>query len=111
MKYLYGELQEKQLIYQKESLHRAIHWLLLYKDPKTKNEYPSVNFDLYFTKLMKRIDGLNELLFYPDEIVTLLSLLEAAFIETQKNNYNYNSYRTLILDAHSMVDKIKTGGE
>jgi len=57
---------------------------------------------------MKKIDGLNTLLFYPVEIVAIMSLLQAALNETRSDDFNYRSYRKLILDAHSLVDKINS---
>lgn len=55
---------------------------------------------------MKRIDGLNTLLSYPVEIISIMSILQAALNETREENFNYQSYRKLVLDAHSLVDKI-----
>lgn len=83
-------------------------WLLLYKDPKTKDEFKNVDFEKYFINLMKKIDGLNTLLFYPVEIIAIMSLLQAALNETRSDDFNYRSYRKLILDAHSLVDKINS---
>ena len=58
---------------------------------------------------MKRIDGLNALLSYPVEIVSIMSILQAAFDESKKEEFDYQSYRKLILDAHSLVDRINSG--
>ena len=55
---------------------------------------------------MRKINGLNELLFNPTEIVSIMSLLEAALIESRKTDFDYQVYRKLVLDAHSLVDKI-----
>ena len=88
--------------------HKEMFWLLLYKDPKTKDEFKNVDFEKYFINLMKKIDGLNTLLFYPVEIVAIMSLLQAALNETRSDDFNYRSYRKLILDAHSLVDKINS---
>lgn len=109
MLYLYGEFQNYQISNYKKKLHKDLFWLILYKDPNTKEEYQNVDFDKYFSFLMKKIDGLNELLFYPSELIEMLSCLEAAFIETRKEKFNWSVYRKLILDAQSLVDKI--GGE
>lgn len=106
MKYLYGTFTSEQMKQQKESLHKAIFWLLLYKDPKTKDEYRFVDFEKYFKGVMLRLNGLNELLYNPPEIITLLSVLQAALIESRSNPFNYKTYRKLILDAHSLIDKI-----
>lgn len=106
MQTIYGHFNDEQMENYKVKLHKDLFWLLLYKDPKTKNEYLSVDFNKYFDGLMRRIDGLNELLFYPTEIVTIMSLLEAALIETKKIDFSYKDYRKLILDAHALIDKI-----
>ena len=79
---------------------------MIYKDPKTKDQYEYVDFEKYFQNLMRRLDGFNELTFFPVEIVSMMSLLEAALIESRKENFDYQVYRKLILDAHNMVDKI-----
>lgn len=107
MKNMYGEFSKNQMSEYKVKLHKELFWLLLYKDPKTKEQYAHIKFDKYFTGIMKKINGLNELLFYPVEIVSIMSLLQAALIETKKEDFDYEIYRKLILDAHSWVDKIK----
>ena len=106
MNHLYGEFETQQMEQYKVKLHKDLFWLLLYKDPRTKHKYENVNYDKYFIFLMKKIDGLNSLLFYPVELVDLLSLLESAYLETKKEEFDYSIYRKLVLDAHSLVDKI-----
>ena len=105
---IYGHFDDLQIEEYKEKLHKEMFWLLLYKDPKTKDEFKNVDFEKYFINLMKKIDGLTTLLFYPVEIVAIMSLLQAALNETRSDDFNYRSYRKLILDAHSLVDKINS---
>ena len=105
---IYGHFDDLQIEEYKEKLHKEMFWLLLYKDPKTKDEFKNVDFEKYFINLMKKIDSLNTLLFYPVEIVAIMSLLQAALNETRSDDFNYRSYRKLILDAHSLVDKINS---
>ena len=105
---IYGHFDDLQIEEYKEKLHKEMFWLLLYKDPKTKDEFKNVDFEKYFINLMMKIDGLNTLLFYPVEIVAIMSLLQAALNETRSDDFNYRSYRKLILDAHSLVDKINS---
>lgn len=105
---IYGHFDDLQIEEYKEKLHKEMFWLLLYKDPKTKDEFKNVDFEKYFINLMKKIDGLNALLFYPVEIVSIMSLLQAAFNESRSDDFDYRSYRKLILDAHSLVDKINS---
>lgn len=110
IKHKYGEFTEEQLNAYKKKLHKKMFWLLLYKDPKTKDSYPEMdgkNFKKYFEFLMKEIAGLNELLNSPSEIIEILSLLMAAWLEVLKEEFDYQSYRKLILDAHHLIDKIK----
>ena len=105
---IYGHFDDLQIEEYKEKLHKEMFWLLLYKDPKTKDEFKNVDFEKYFINLMKKIDGLNTLLFHPVEIIAIMSLLQAALNETRSDDFNYRSYRKLILDAHSLVDKINS---
>ncbi len=60
MDYLYGKFSDKQITEFKNKLHKKLFWLLLYKDPKTAQNYKNVDFAKYFVNLMKEIDGLNE---------------------------------------------------
>ena len=106
MEYLYGHFSDAQFEQFKQKLHSKIHWLILYKDPKKKDEYPNVNFKEYFVNLMKEIDSLNELLSYPPQIVEIACLLQTAYRETNQDPFDYRSFRKCILDAHSLVDKI-----
>lgn len=106
MQHLYGHFNNEQMENYKVKLHKELFWLLIYKDPKTRDEYLNIDFNKYFDGLMRRIDGLNELLFYPTEIVAIMSLLQAALIESKKVDFDYQAYRKLVLDAHSLVDKI-----
>ena len=106
MEHLYGYFSDKQVGDYKVKLHKDLFRLLIFKDPKTKEEFAEVNYERYFENIMRKINGLNELLFYPKEIVEMMVLLEAAVIETRKEELNYPAYRKLILDAHSLVDKL-----
>ena len=106
MQNLYGHFDDEQMENYKVKLHKELFWLLIYKDPKTRDEYSNVDFNKYFDGLMRRINGLNVLLFYPVEIVSIMSLLEAALIESKKVDFDYKVYRKLVLDAHSLIDKI-----
>lgn len=106
MKYKYGTFPDRQFNNYKVRLHKDLFWLLLYKDPKTASDFADVDFNKYFIGLMRRIDGLNELLHYPPEIIDILIHLEAAYGLTKDDNFDYSAYRKLILDAHNIVDRI-----
>lgn len=101
MRHLYGTFSPTQIQEQKKSLHNSVHWLLIYKEENYEH------LDAYFESLLMRIGGLNEILLEPPELVTLLSLLQAARNEAFKDNFEFKKYRKLILDSHSLIDKIK----
>lgn len=106
----YGSFTEEQFDEYKNQLHKKLFWLLIYKDPATKDQFPNVdqaNYEQYFSHIMHEIDGLNSILSYPVEICSMISLLESALHETQKEIFEYKPYRKLILDAHAMIDKIQ----
>ena len=96
MQYKYGELPSNQIHTEKEHLKKAIFILLPYKE----TEYELL--DKYFDTLLFRISGLNDLFMHQPEIITLMSLLEAA-----RNETNFTKYRKAILDATALVDAIK----
>lgn len=106
IKYEYGYFEHTQFTEYKKKLHALLYWLLLYKDPNTKEEFKNVDYDRYFDTLMKRIDGFDKLMNYPKEIVEIDNLLESAFIETKKDNFDFKAYRKLVLDAENLIDKI-----
>lgn len=106
MEHIYGYFTEEQMRDYKTKLHKDVFWLLLYKDPQKINDFPDVDYEKYFNGLMLKLNGLNELLLYPVELVEMMSLLEAAFLETKKEIFNFRTYRKLIFDAQSLVDKI-----
>lgn len=109
MNHKYGNFSDEQVQYFREQLHKKIHWLILYKDPNVCDKYKYVEYDKYFITLMKEIDALNQLLCYPVPIIELTCLLQAAFMETRNKEFDYPTYRKLILDAHNLVDKICEG--
>lgn len=106
MEYLYGKFSDAQVAEFKNKLHKKLFWLLLYKDPKTAQNYESVDFPKYFVNLMKEIDGLNELLCYPEPIIDICCKLQAAYRESRNEQFDYQVYRKFVLDAHNLVDKI-----
>lgn len=96
----YGYFSKEQMNSQKQYLHSSIHWLLRYKE----QDYPYL--EEYFSSLLFKLSGLNSLLDYPPEFVSLLSLIEGARLETHKANFNFHDYRKAILDAHSLIDNL-----
>ena len=107
IKYKFGEFSSDQIREVKETLRKRIFFLLLLVDKKTANHYNGVNVEKTFENLMTDFGSLNELLGYPAEMVTVLSLVNAARLEYNSSEFNRQRYRKLILDAGSQVDKIK----
>lgn len=107
MKHLYGSFSSDQIAATKNALHKSVHWLLIYKDPATKDNFKDIDVDNCFHSIMLRISGLNELLGCQPVIVSILSILQAARTENKKDDFCFKTYKKLIFDAHSLIDRIK----
>ena len=102
----YGGFPTSQFEHYKQYLHNKIHWLLLYKDPKCDIECDSKSIEDNFTSLQLQLAGLNSLLNYPPVLITLMTLIESSYNGLKQENFDFPKYRKLLLDAHSMVDKL-----
>ena len=107
MKHLYGEFTQNQITQTKKSLRGSIFFLLLCVDRKTSSEYKEVDVNKCFNGLLLKLGGLNQLLMCPPELVTVMSLLQAALMEYNNPEFNFHTYRKLILDAGAEVEKLK----
>ncbi len=101
----YDYYTDKQLESYIKKLHKKLFWLLLYKDPETKDNY-HIDFETYFRGIQLEINGLNSLFDYSPVITEIMSILEAALILSRSEEYSYREYRKLILDAHSVLDTL-----
>ena len=106
MRTAYGEFDHEQFAEYKRKLHAKMFWLLIYKDPTTSQNYTDIHFDKYFQSLLKEINGLNDILLQPPELIEVMSLLRAAYNESLCEPLNYPAYRKLVLDAHNALDRI-----
>ena len=108
--YKYGTFSDEQFIDSTTYIRKQIFYLLLYVDPKTKEKYENTDVCIAFQSLMYKLDGLNSLLSEPPALVHVMSMLESALLEYQKllsgNDFNFNKYRKLILDAGNETLKI-----
>lgn len=123
METLYGKFTSEQIAQTKKTLRGSIFFLLLCVDPRTSWEYENVDVDKSFEDILLKLDGLNDLLLNPPEIVITMSLLQEARKEFKKinenkmnenkmrGNFDFRLYRKLILDAGAEIDKIKEGDE
>lgn len=109
MKHLYGDFTKNQIAQTKEKLRKSIFFLLLCVDPKTTHEYDKEDIDVNkcFKGLLLRLGGMNEILMNQPELITVMSLLQAALIEYNSPGFDFKVYRKLILDAGSEVSKLK----
>lgn len=107
MKYKYGEFRQSQINQTKWNFRKQIYFLLLIVDRNTSGEYPDVDPESAFNNLLYKIDGFNEILGYPPEMVTVASLLAEALKVLKTEPFRFLTYRKLILDAGSEVMKIK----
>lgn len=106
-KYKYGVFKDTQVEKYKRIMRKSIFFLLLCVDPATKDEYENIDVNKTFDDILYKLSGFNELLFYPVEMVSIISLIEMARIEFNKSDFDFSVYRKLILDAGAEVLKIK----
>ena len=100
---LYGEINNVQLDDFKKLLHSKIHWLLIYKE----SDDFDVNFDEYFTELMKYIGAFSTIFNHSSTILEILTVLQMAYDESVSDNFNHKRYRHYVLGAHNLVDKLE----
>lgn len=106
MNHKYGHYSPTQMKNYKKDLHSKIHWMLLYKDPHNAERYKNINVNKYVETIQFELNGLNELLFCPSKLVTLMSLIESVRLELLKKDFSFEKYRKTLLDAHSLIDKL-----
>lgn len=106
-KHKYGEFEDSQIEATKKYIRKQIYFLLLCVDPNTKDEYLNVNVESAFNNILVKVSGLNDILFYPSELVLIISLLQSALNEYMSPNFDFMKYRKLILDAGNEVLKIQ----
>ena len=109
VKHLYGEFTQSQIAQIKKSLRGSIFFLLLCVDPQTSWEYENIDVNKCFEGLLLKLGGMNDLLMNQPEIVTTMSLLQAAMNEFNKIDFDFKVYRKLILDAGAEIKKLKEG--
>ena len=107
MQHKYGEFTQNQISETKKYIRKQIFFLLLIVDPKTSDQYENIDVENAISGLQYRLAGLNELIFCPPELVSVMSLLEAALLEYRKEDWSFDVYRKLVLDAGSEVLKIE----
>lgn len=107
MKHLYGEFTQNQIVKVKESLRKSIFFLLVCADERTAPTDIQVDINQTFKGLLLKMGGMNHLLMEQPELVTVMSLLQAAMDEYNKPEFDFKTYKKLILDAGAEVTKLK----
>ena len=107
MKHLYGEFTQNQIAQTKESLRKSIFFLLVCADEKTAPTDVEIDVNKCFKGLLLKIGGMNQLLMEQQELVTVMSLLQAAMMEYNSPDFDFKIYKKLILDAGAEVKKLK----
>ena len=107
MKHKYGNFTTSQISLTKKIIRKQIFFLLLCVDPKTKNNYKHIDVNDAFKGLLCKLGGLNSILGEPQELVDVISLLEEALRKYNEPDFNFKTYRSLVLNAGSIVDVIK----
>lgn len=106
-RYKYGSFQDNQISETKHYLRKKIFSLICFVDPEIETDYSHVNIEQAFNDLQNRCSGLNELLFYPPELVQAMSLLEKALMLYKSDKYSFDEYKKLVLDAGREIARIK----
>lgn len=104
MHHKYGSYPKNQFHDYKKRMHSLVHWLLIYAENEDKSYVNN-----YFQIVQERINGLNELLDFPVQIIEIMSFIESAKIELNKDDYCHNKYRKIIFDVHELIDRIPEG--
>lgn len=96
----FGNIPQIQWDNYKISLSKAVFLPLpFYEDHYDKLEE-------YFDSLLLQLYGLNELLRHHENVITVITLLEGARLELNKEDFNIKVYRKSILDAFNLIKKI-----
>lgn len=104
----YGDFSSNQIADTKDYMRKRIFFLMLLAEPnQPEDKYSNININDAFDIELRKLGGLNSILSEPPELVQIISLLEAALIEYNSENFDWLKYRKLVLDAGNEVLKIK----
>lgn len=107
MKYKYGDFSDMQIADLKRVIRKKIFFLLLCADKSCSDVYCKIDVPTAIENLLTEMDGLNELLLYPTELIKAMSLLTSAKNEYLKETFSFREYRKLILSAGAEIQKIR----
>jgi len=97
----YGTFSDEQFEAFKKRLHSKVHWLLLYKE-KGKCDF----YDKYFTGVMRYFNSLNTVLGDSADVLDLLVVLQSAFDESHKKDFDFKAFKNDIFEAHNIISRM-----
>lgn len=97
----YGSYPDSQIHQHKDTLHSDIFKLLWMKEENYEQ------LDEYFSTVLWKLNGYNEVFNCQPVMIDILSILEEARIEALKEDYSHKKYRKAILDCMSLVNKLQ----
>jgi hypothetical protein len=95
----YGQFSDWQLYKFIKRIRKTIFLLLLAVDNKTKDEYEYIDINKTFEGVLLEIGGAASIMSDRYEFVETMSFLERAKLEYLNPQFDYKTYRKLILDA------------
>ena len=107
----YGEFKQEQTEYYQNKLRKKIFWLVLYTDKNTKDDFENIDVVKYHENLLSEISSYNELLFYPKDFVEIINTLEQALSILKSDNFDFITYKKLVLDAGALMQRLQVGAE
>lgn len=107
----YCEFSNEQIEQTKKKMRTKLFFLLLLKDPNPKyvDKYKDINIDDVFEDILLTFGGFNSLLNHPQIMVSILSKIAGARDLVKSDDYQFSTYRKLILSAGNEV--LQIGGE
>jgi hypothetical protein len=97
----YGTFSDEQFEQFKKKLHSKVHWLLLYKEKGNCDFY-----EKYFTDTMKYFNSLNTVLANNEKVIDVLVVLQIAFDEVHKKDFDFKAFKKEIFEAHNIIDRM-----
>ena len=111
VEYKYGELTENQFEDAIIFVRKQIFTLLLYADPNLQEKYKNYDVNKAFDTFLHKLGGMNSIFYEPPELVRVISILESAWLVYKEPTFDFQRYRSLVLEAGNLVLRIKKPSE
>ena len=106
----YGECTVHQVEFYKTKLKKKIFWLIIYTDPNTNEPYKDFDVKKFHKNLIEEFSSFNSMFDFPDDFLEIVNCLNEAFDILESDNFDFQKYRKLVLDAGALVKSMKVGG-